>query len=114
MFYIFLFKKMPHAYAEVICSCRKSEKYECFSHDNSEFLKDFTCEHFRISVFKKAQLGLLLGFDQLAGLYFDVCCNKCGKHKNISYEAKTFGKNDRKDFILCCGNSINFNFTWAH
>ena len=105
---------MPHAYAELKCTCGKSKKYHCFSHDKDGFLNGFNCDHFNAAAYKKAQIGLLLGFDQLAGLYFNVSCKKCGKKQNLSYEAKTFGKKKKKEFFLCCGNSLNFNFTWAH
>ena len=105
---------MPHAYAEIICSCGQSEKYHCHSHDKDGYLNDFNCGYFNVAVFKKAQIGILMGFDQLAGLYFNISCKKCGRKEHMLYEAKTFGKKEKKDFFLCCGNSLNFKFSWAH
>ena len=65
---------MPHAFADVLCNCSKVGQYHCFSHDSDEFLEDFNCPHFRSSFLKRAQFGIKFGFDQLAGLYFDVTC----------------------------------------
>ena len=105
---------MPHAFAEVRCSCGKISKYHCFSHDNDDYLPDFICPHFRSSVFKKAQIGWMIGFDQLAGLYFNVTCLNCNSQKKFKYEAKTFGKNNEDTFFKCCGTSIlNFHFYWS-
>ena len=63
---------------------------------------------------KMAQMGWLLGIDQLAGLYFDVFCQKCGKKKQISYESKSFGKTNMRDYFFCCGSVLDFSFHWAH
>ena len=105
---------MPHAYVEVKCSCNENKKYHCFSHDKDSNLEDFYCHHFKCSVSQKTHIGLLLGFDQLAGLYFNIICWKCGKEAKFSYEAKTFGK-ENKDFNFnCCNNNLNFHCTWAH
>ena len=105
---------MPHAFAEVKCSCSFIAKYHCHSHDKDGYLKDFKCPHFRSSVFKRAQIGLLLGFDQLAGLYFNITCLECNKQKIISYEAKTFGKENKDDNFKCCGNIVSFHFHWDY
>ena len=105
---------MPHAFAVVECSCSTSGQYQAFSHDDNGFLDDFKCNHFKSTVFKKCQLGLLLGFNQLAGLYFDITCLKCGKKMKISYEAKTFGKENKDTSFNCCDNTLNFHFYWSH
>ena len=105
---------MPHAFAVVRCYCSKTLEYHAFSHDNNEFLEPFKCDHFTCSVKKRCQIGYLLGFNQLAGLYFDVMCIKCGKQINISYEAGTFGKKNEDKSFKCCGSILNFNFSWAH
>ena len=59
-------------------------------------------------------MGWLLGFDQLAGLQLNLICKKCGKEKSFQYEAKTFGKQEKKYSFTCCGNNINFNFYWSY
>ena len=105
---------MPHAYADVRCNCRTVKKYHCHSHDSNNFLEDFTCDHFNISVFKRAHFGWLMGFDQLAGLDFNITCAKCHKNKNITYEAKTFGKKNKESIFNCCGNNLSFHFYWDH
>ena len=106
---------MPHAFADVRCLCSVNCKFHCFSRDNDDgYLNDYECEHFRSSVFKRSQLGWLLGFDQLAGLYFNISCLKCNTQKSIFYEAKTFGKKDEDHYFKCCGNLLSFHFRWAH
>ena len=106
---------MPHAYVEIVCAvCQKNIKYHCFSHDNDGYLEDFNCHHFKASVFKRTSAGLLLGFDQLAGIYVTITCINCGKVQNVSYEAKTFGKKDRDYKINCCNNTLDFHCKWAH
>ena len=105
---------MPHAFAVVQCSCSESSNYHAFSHDDDEFLKEFKCEHFKSSALKKCRVGYLLGFDQLAGLYFNIMCLKCGKQHKEFYEAKTFGKEKKDSVFNCCGKCLNFHFDWAH
>ena len=106
---------MPHAFADVICSCNKNMKYHCSNfYDNNGYLEDFICPHFRISVLRKVQRGWLIGFDQLAGLYFDVICLNCRNKKSFSYEAKTFGKENKSEQFKCCNNTLNFDFKWSH
>ncbi len=68
---------------DVMCNCKKVKKYHCYSHDSNNFLEDFICDHFSISVFKRAQVGWIMGFDQLAGLNFNITCTKCQKKKYI-------------------------------
>lgn len=105
---------MPYAFAVVTCSCNKNMKYQCHSHDDDEYLDDFICPHFRSSVLKKSKFGLLLGFDQLAGLYFNVICVGCGNERIYSYEAKTFGKKSQDYCFNCCRNTLSFHFTWDY
>ena len=105
---------MPHAYADVLCSCLENKQYHCFSHDDGGYLPQFKCSHFRIAVLKRAQIGWAFGFNQLAGLYFDVTCLQCGEEKHIEYEAKTFGKEAKNEYIKCCGIKLSFHFNWEH
>ena len=105
---------MPHAFVEIKCSCNENKKYHCFSHDEDANLEEFNCHHFRCIVSKKARYGLLLGFDQLAGLYFDIICINCGKNKKYSYEAKTFGKENKEYTFSCCNNNLIFHSTWEN
>ena len=105
---------MPHAYAKLICACGEKREYHCHSHDDDSFIETFYCKDFKVSSNKKTRFGLLLGFDQLAGLYFNISCLNCSNERKISYEAKTFGKVKRDDFFHCCGNRIDFHFDWAH
>ena len=106
---------MPHAYVEIVCSCcNKNKKYHCFSHDEDEKLNDFDCHHVKCTVDKKTRFGWLLGFDQLAGLYFNIRCLICGKKEQYSYEAKTFGKEKEEHNFLCCQNNLSFHCSWAH
>ena len=105
---------MPHAHAEVICSCNEKKKYHCFSHDKDGNLEEFNCHHFTCKASKKAQTGWLLGFDQLAGLYFNITCLICGKNEKYSYEAKTFGKEAKDYKFRCCNSTLAFHCTWEH
>ena len=105
---------MPHAFADVRCFCNINMKYHCFSHDKDEYLEDFICPHFRACVLKKAQFGWLMGFNQLAGLYFNVTCLGCGREQSFSYKAKTFGKKSKDCYFNCCNNTLSFHFNWSH
>lgn len=106
---------MPHSYVEIFCSpCQYNKKYHCFSHDDDGYLEDYKCHHFKCTVFKRTATGWLLGFDQLAGIYVTITCLKCGKVEKFSYEAKTFGKEDKDCKIYCCNNTLDFHCTWAH
>ena len=105
---------MPHAFVEISCSCNMKKKYHCFSHDDNGCFDDFNCHHFKCSALKRAKFGWLLGFDQLAGLYFDITCLTCGKKEKYSYEAKTFGKKNNDYNFNCCHNDLTFHSTFAH
>ena len=105
---------MPYAFVEISCNCNYSKKYNCNSHDEDGYLDDFICNHFKCAAFKRTRAGWLLGFDQLAGLYFDITCLNCGKEQKYQYEAKTFGKEDKDYIINCCNNNLSFHCKWAH
>ena len=105
---------MPYAFVEISCNCFYSKKYNAFHLDNDGYLDDFICKHFKCVAFKRTRTGWLLGFDQLAGLYFDIKCLNCGKEQKCQYEAKTFGKEDKDYFINCCNNNLSFHCKWAH
>ena len=105
---------MPHAFVEIKCSCNENKKYHCYSHDKDTNLEEFNCHHFKCKASKKAKYGFLLGFDQLAGLYFDIICINCGKNKKYSYEAKTFGKENKEYTFSCCNNDLTFHSTWEN
>ncbi len=105
---------MPHAYADVCCSCDYYQKYHCCSREDGGFLPQFTCNDFTISVLKRTQVGWLMGFNQLAGLYFDITCLKCRRERHIKYEAKTFGKKRKNEYHECCGKKLSFHFNWEH
>ncbi len=106
---------MPHAFADVRCSCGIVFKYHSYSHDKDGHLTDFICPHFRSSVIKRVQAGWLIGFDQLAGLYFDITCLNCNAQKKFQFEAKTFGEENDDAYFKCCGSSLlSFHFYWSH
>ena len=105
---------MPHAYADVLCSCGYNQKYHCSSHDDGGFLQEFTCNDFRISVLKRTQSSFPLCFNQLEGLCFDITCRQCRKEQYIKYGAKTFKKKRRNEYYECCGKKLSFHFNWEH
>ena len=105
---------MPYSFVDLFCSCNGNKKYQNNSHDNDEYLEDFKCQHFRVTAFKRNRSGWLLGFDQLAGLYFTITCLNCRKEEKFSYESKTFGKEDKDYKFVCCNNTLAFQCRWAH
>ena len=105
---------MVSCFVYLLCSCNENKKYQCNNHNDDKYLEDFNCKHFRCTAFQRTKLGLLLGFDQLAGLYFTITCLNCRKEEKFSYEAKTFGKKDKDYKFTCCQNTLSFQCRWAH